>query len=67
MRYALNRLQELAQKYKCAVVLVGHINKNEGAKSSNRHLGSSDIRHALRTVLVVGKIEGNTMRLSPKK
>ena len=45
MRTALNRLQEIAQKYKCAVILVGHINKNEGAKSSNRHLGSSDIRH----------------------
>ena len=67
MRNALNRLQEIAQKYKCAVVLVGHINKNEGAKSSNRHLGSSDIRHALRTVLVVGKLDSNTYAIAPEK
>lgn len=67
MRTALNRLQELAQKHKCAVVLVGHINKNEGAKSSNRHLGSSDIRHALRTVLVVGKLNGDTYAVVPEK
>ena len=67
IRSALNRLQEIAQKYKCAVVLVGHINKNEGAKSSNRHLGSSDIRHALRTVLVVGRIDSNTYAIVPEK
>ena len=67
MRNALNRLQEIAQKYKCAVVLVGHINKNEGAKSSNRHLGSSDIRHALRTVLVVGRLDANTYAIVPEK
>jgi hypothetical protein len=67
MRSALNRLQEIAQKHRCAVVLVGHINKNEGAKSSNRHLGSSDIRHALRTVLVIGRIEGDTYAIVPEK
>ena len=67
MRNTLNRLQDLAQKYKCAVVLVGHINKNESAKSSNRHLGSSDIRHALRTVLVVGRLDGNTYAVVPEK
>ncbi|MCL2053212.1 MAG: AAA family ATPase [Oscillospiraceae bacterium] len=67
MRNALNRLQEIAQKHKCAVVLVGHINKNESAKSSNRHLGSSDIRHALRTVLVVGKLDGDIYAVVPEK
>ena len=67
MRNALNRLQEIAQKYKCAVILVGHVNKNEGAKSSNRHLGSSDIRHALRTVLVVGRLDSNTYAIVPEK
>lgn len=67
MRNALNHLQEVAQKYKCAIVLVGHVNKSEGAKSSNRHLGSSDIRHALRTVLVVGKLDGNTYAIAPEK
>jgi hypothetical protein len=67
MRNALNRLQEIAQRHKCAVVLVGHINKNEGAKASNRHLGSSDIRHALRTVLVVGRLEGDTYAIVPEK
>ena len=67
MRVALNRLQEIAQKYKCSIVLVGHINKNEGAKSSNRHLGSSDIRHALRTVLVVGRLDTNTYAIVPEK
>ena len=67
MRNALNRLQEIAQKHKCAVVLVGHINKNEGAKSSNRHLGSSDIRHALRTVLVVGELGDGTYAIVPEK
>ncbi|MCL1878386.1 MAG: AAA family ATPase [Defluviitaleaceae bacterium] len=67
MRKALNHLQGIAQKHKCAVVLVGHINKNEGAKSSNRHLGSSDIRHALRSVLVVGELDGNAYAIVPEK
>jgi len=67
MRNALNRLQEIAQKHKCSVILVGHVNKNEGAKSSNRHLGSSDIRHALRTVLVVGRLDSTTYAIVPEK
>jgi len=67
MRTALNHLQAIAQKHKCACVIVGHVNKNEGAKSSNRHLGSSDIRHALRTVLVVGKLDNNTYAIAPEK
>jgi len=67
MRNVLNRLQDIAQKHKCCVILVGHVNKNESAKASNRHLGSSDIRHALRSVLVVGRYDGNIYAIAPEK
>jgi len=67
MRNVLNHLQDIAQKYKRCVILIGHVNKNESAKASNRHLGSSDIRHALRAVLVVGRYDGNIYAIAPEK
>lgn len=42
--------------YKCAVVLIGHFSKNEGAKELYRCLGSIDVVAAQRSVLQVEKI-----------
>ena len=39
----------------CAIVLVGHMNKMQGAKSAYRGLGSIDFRAAARSVLLVGR------------
>ena len=55
IRPVMSRLAFLAQGYKCAVVLIGHMNKNMGLKSSYRGLGSIDITAAARSVLVVAR------------
>ena len=55
IRPAMSRLAELAKKYRCAIVLIGHMNKNMGVKSAYRGLGSIDITAAARSVLVVAR------------
>lgn len=50
--------------YSCAVILIGHMNKNSGDKSSYRGLGSIDFQAAARSVLVVGRIKDDpTLRV----
>lgn len=56
IRPRMNKLKEIAQKTGCAVVLVGHMNKNSTGKSNYRNLGSIDISAAARSVLVVGRL-----------
>lgn len=58
-RAVMSRLSALAEKYQCAVVLVGHMNKGSGNKSSYRGLGSIDFQAAARSVLIVGRIKDN--------
>ena len=49
----------MAERTHCAVLLVGHINKAQGQKSTYRGLGSIDFQAAARSVLVVGRLKEN--------
>ncbi len=51
------RLSLLAEKYKCAILLIGHMNKAGGNKAAYRGMGSIDF-FAVASVLLVGRIEG---------
>ncbi len=57
MRAILGRLGNVAKKYNCAVVLVGHMNKSQGNKSLYRGLGSIDIPAIARSVLMIERDE----------
>ena len=64
IRPIMKRLALLAERTGCAVILIGHMNKMGGAKSAYRGLGSIDIRAAVRSVLVVGRVKDEpTMRI----
>ena len=52
------KLAALAEKYQCAIVLVGHMNKAAGNKAAYRGMGSIDFFAVARSVLLVGRIEG---------
>ena len=52
------KLGALAEKYKCAIVLIGHMNKASGNKAAYRGMGSIDFFAVARSVLLVGRIEG---------
>ena len=56
IRPLMHRLSSLAEKYRCAVVLIGHMNKNSMGKAGYRALGSIDIPAAARSVIVCGRI-----------
>jgi len=57
IRPVLKRLGMMAEKYCCAIVLIGHMNKSSGSKSTYRGLGSIDFQATARSVLVVGRIK----------
>lgn len=57
IRPLMHRLSTLAEKYRCAVVLIGHMNKNVMGKAGHRALGSIDIPAAARSVIVCGRIK----------
>lgn len=57
IRPLMKRMSVLAENYHCAIVLIGHMNKNSTGKSSYRGLGSIDFQAAARSVLVVGRIK----------
>ena len=59
IRPIIKHLAEVAQRQQCAVVLIGHLNKAIGMKSSYRGLGSIDIPASARSVLLVGRIKDN--------
>ena len=54
------RLGALAEKYKCAIILIGHMNKGSGAKAAYRGMGSIDFFAVARSVMLVGRIEGQS-------
>lgn len=58
IRPVMKHIAEIAEKYHCAVILVGHMNKNSNGKSSYRGLGSIDFQAAARSVLIVGRVKG---------
>ncbi|KMZ55521.1 hypothetical protein HMPREF0980_00218 [Dorea sp. D27] len=57
IRPLMKRVSVLAEKYHCAIILIGHMNKNSTGKSSYRGLGSIEFQAAARSVLVVGRIK----------
>ena len=58
IRPLMKRVAVLAEKYHCAVILIGHMNKNSNGKSSSyRGLGSIDFQAAARSVLIVGRVK----------
>ena len=64
IRPVLKRLGGIAEKYQCAIILIGHMNKSSGSKSTYRGLGSIDFQATARSVLVVGRIkEDPTLRV----
>jgi len=64
IRPVLKRLGAMAEKYSCSIILIGHMNKASGSKSTYRGLGSIDFQATARSVLVVGRIKDNpTIRI----
>lgn len=57
IRPLMKRVAVLAEKYHCAIILIGHMNKNSNGKSSYRGLGSIDFQAAARSLLIVGRIK----------
>lgn len=57
IRPLMKRVAVLAEKFHCAIILIGHMNKNSNGKSSYRGLGSIDFQAAARSVLIVGRIK----------
>ena len=57
MRETLRQLAQVAAKYHCAILLIGHLNKSEGKKNLYRGLGSIDITAIARSVLFLKKSE----------
>jgi len=64
IRPVLKQLGNIAEQYQCAIILIGHMNKASGSKSTYRGLGSIDFQATARSVLVVGRIkEDPTLRI----
>lgn len=55
MRGQLKQIADIAAKYNCAVVIIGHMNKASGEKNLYRGLGSIDIAAIARSVLMISK------------
>jgi hypothetical protein len=52
------KLGALAEKTGCAIVLISHMNKGGGGKAAYRGMGSIDFFAVARSVILVGRIEG---------
>jgi len=59
IRPMLKQLAAVAERTRCAVIIIGHMNKSSGAKGLYRGLGSIDITAAARSVLLVGRTKHN--------
>lgn len=57
IRPIMKHISELAEKYKCAIILIVHMNECSVEKSAYRGLGSIDFQAAARSVLIVGRIK----------
>jgi RecA-family ATPase len=65
VRPVIKQIGLMAERTNCAIVMIGHINKAQGQKSSYRGLGSIDFRAAARSVLVVGRSKDDpTVRIA---
>lgn len=50
------KLGALAEKTKCAIILIGHMNKASGNKAAYRGMGSIDFFAVARSVILVGRV-----------
>jgi RecA/RadA recombinase len=55
-------LGQVAERTGCAIVLIGHMNKNSGSKVAYRGMGSIDFFAVARSVLLVGRVKGQENR-----
>ena len=55
-------LGQVAERTGCAIVLIGHMNKNAGGKAAYRGMGSIDFFAGARSVLLVGRVKGQENR-----
>lgn len=56
IRPIFKKIGDIAERYGCAILILGHLNKGNG-QSQYRGLGSVDIISAARSVLTVGRIK----------
>lgn len=54
VRPILDQLIDMANRYSCTVIIVSHMSKMTTASALDRILGSSDLRNAARSIIVVG-------------
>ena len=59
MRALMKNLAALADRHKCAVVLIGHMTKANGGKNLYRSFGSIDITAIARSVLMIKRDDDN--------
>ena len=59
MRSLLSKLNRIAARNRCAIVLVSHLNKSNSGKMLYRSLGSIDIAAIARSVLMISRDEDN--------
>ena len=55
-------LGQVAERTGCAIVLIGHMNKNAGGNVAYRGMGSIDFFAVARSVLLVGRVKGQENR-----
>lgn len=55
-------LGQVAERTGCAIVLIGHMNKNAGGKVAYRGMGSIDFFAVARSVLLAGRVKGQENR-----
>ena len=63
IRPVMKRLSSLAEKKGCAILLIGHMSKNNTTKGLYRSLGSIDIPAAARSVLLISRFETEDFRI----
>ena len=62
MRQIFKVLAKVADETGCAIILIGHLNKNSSANAQQRAMGSTDIGAAVRCILTVTKIHDDNER-----
>lgn len=63
IRPLMTKLCKVAERTKCAIILIGHLNKNDNGKDLYRTLGSIDIVAAARSILIVRKADEEKQEL----
>jgi hypothetical protein len=54
VRPILDKLNDMAKRYDCSIVLISHMSKQTTATALDRILGSSDLRNAARSICIIG-------------